>query len=61
MTISAKDLKLGDTLVRSNGREQEVTRLIVSKSGKMILISLSVSGKWVGQKECRVSTKLHIK
>ena len=61
MTILAKDLKLGDTLIRSNGREYEVTRLIVSKSGKMILISLSVSGEWVGQKDCTVGTKLNIK
>ena len=65
MTISAKDLKIGDTLVMNDAREYEVTKLRVSKSGKMITVDFIDNysadiGLYNGQKDYRASTKLNI-
>tara|TARA_R110002153_G_scaffold228862_1_gene381892 strand:- start:358 stop:561 length:204 start_codon:yes stop_codon:yes gene_type:complete len=66
MTISAKDLKIGDVLIMNDAREYEIDELRLSKSGKMIVVgfidnySASI-GLYGGQRDYRVSTKLTIK
>tara|TARA_R100000541_G_scaffold13709_4_gene22998 strand:+ start:155 stop:361 length:207 start_codon:yes stop_codon:yes gene_type:complete len=66
MTISAKDLKIGDVLIMNDAREYEIDGLTFSKSGKMITVdfidnySASI-GLYNGQTDYRISTKLTIK
>jgi hypothetical protein len=64
MTVSAKDLKVGNVIVTENLREYEVTRIKFSKSGKMIEVRFNDTySEYInfGIEDYRANTKLIVK